>query len=233
MLLAGGTLSSSALPSEIPAPEVVGDASSGLATVAPNHAVQASFTARSYAPGSVATLRLRGSVSGLRIQLYRAGAGPQGPLQGAPVGPAVRLGGSAHNIPVSLGSMGERPLLRAGDDAGPGRLARAVRPAAAASGRASRARRPADEHVAGVQLRDDNQTVGDSWYEGASDDDRSFAPLHGWGRSAAFSAYDLPFQRWMARTCRWTFSLTPKSTRRAVQLASSYDLIVFPAMTSM
>lgn len=104
VLLAGGTLSHQALASEVPAPELVGNASSGLATAPPNHATQAAFTARSYNPGSVATLRLRGSANRLQIRVYHAGAGHDGPLQGAPVTATLTLGGSARSIPLTLGS---------------------------------------------------------------------------------------------------------------------------------
>ena len=104
VLVAGGTLSHQALACEVPAPELVGNASSGLATAPPNQAVQAAFTARSYAPGSVATLRLRGNANRLQIRIYHAGAGHEGPLQGAPGDAALTLGGSARSVPVPLGS---------------------------------------------------------------------------------------------------------------------------------
>src|SRR5579859_4299403 len=68
--------------------ELDGDASSGIATTPPNAAVQAAFAQRSYAPRAHAILRLRGSAPVLRIRLFRAGAGHDGPLQGLPVAAA-------------------------------------------------------------------------------------------------------------------------------------------------
>src|SRR4051794_35496749 len=65
------------------ADEEDGDASSGLITQAPHPGVQAAFTARSYAPGATATLTLRGSAARLSVAFFRAGAGHDGPLQGA------------------------------------------------------------------------------------------------------------------------------------------------------
>ena len=62
-----------------------GNASQFLATTPPNHAVQAAFAKRSYAPGETAVLRLRGDARGLDIRVFRAGFGGDGPLQGAPV----------------------------------------------------------------------------------------------------------------------------------------------------
>jgi hypothetical protein len=60
--------------------------------------VQAAFVQRSYAPGTSAVLALRGGGT-VRIRLYRAGAGRDGALEGAPVstamtaaGPTVRVG---------------------------------------------------------------------------------------------------------------------------------------------
>src|SRR5207302_1589032 len=47
--------------------------------------VQAAFTERSYPPGARAVLQLRGRASLVRIRLYHAGAGDEGPLQGSPV----------------------------------------------------------------------------------------------------------------------------------------------------
>jgi hypothetical protein len=80
-----------------------GDASGGLVTIAPNRAVQASFTARSYAPGQAATLRVRGDADGLRIDVFHAGAGGEGPLQGAPVAPGRALADSHDTVSVRVG----------------------------------------------------------------------------------------------------------------------------------
>lgn len=64
-----------------------GNASAGVATRPPNDAVQAAFAQRSYAPGARATLRLRGTAASVRLQLFHAGAGSDGVLQGAAVSP--------------------------------------------------------------------------------------------------------------------------------------------------
>jgi hypothetical protein len=80
-----------------------GDASSGLVTTQPNDAVQAAFTARSYAPGSTAVLHLRGTAPLLTIQLFHAGAAASGPLQGAPIGLAQTLRRPSDDVKLTLG----------------------------------------------------------------------------------------------------------------------------------
>src|SRR3989442_9064125 len=88
LLLAGGAARVAITPQHRPQPELDGDASSDIATRPPNAGTQAGFTERSYAPGTTAILHLRGSATALRIRLYHAGAGHDGPLDGAPVGPS-------------------------------------------------------------------------------------------------------------------------------------------------
>jgi hypothetical protein len=81
-----------------------GDASSGLVTTTPNDAVQAAFTASSYAPGSTAVLHLRGTAPLLTIRLFHAGAAARGPLQGASVSAAQTLRHPSSDIKLLIGS---------------------------------------------------------------------------------------------------------------------------------
>jgi hypothetical protein len=74
------------------------------ATAPPDRSVQAAFTARSYAPGASAILHLRGSAKLLRIGLYRAAAGHDGPLQGSPVSPMASFEAPAADLVFRLGS---------------------------------------------------------------------------------------------------------------------------------
>jgi hypothetical protein len=92
----------------VPAPhraedEVDGDASTGLVMTAPNDAVEATFRARSYAPGAAATLLLRGHAPVLRVAFFRAGAGTDGQLQGAEVGAETVLSGAQGSATLRLG----------------------------------------------------------------------------------------------------------------------------------
>jgi hypothetical protein len=84
--------------------ELDGDASSGIATKPPNDAVQAAFTKRSYAPGAHAILHLRGTAPILRVRLFHAGAGHDGPLQGSPVGPTLTLQAHSSDVTLTIGS---------------------------------------------------------------------------------------------------------------------------------
>src|SRR4051812_15683428 len=95
MLLLGSLTVLLAGASASPREEIDGDASSGIVTMPPNDAVQAAFAARSYAPGATAILRLRGTAASLRVQVFRAGAGHDGPLQGKPVQAARAVRGTA------------------------------------------------------------------------------------------------------------------------------------------
>jgi hypothetical protein len=83
--------------------EVDGDASSGIALMPPNAGIQAAFSEQSYPPGAIASLHLRGSADGVDVRLYRAGAGHDGPLQGAPVSPSITIGRTTR-LPVKLGA---------------------------------------------------------------------------------------------------------------------------------
>jgi len=80
-----------------------GNASAGLSTRPPNDAVQAAFTDRSYGPGASATLALRGTATTLRVQVFRAGAGGDGPLEGLAVSASRRVVRPTTSIPISVG----------------------------------------------------------------------------------------------------------------------------------
>jgi N,N-dimethylformamidase beta subunit-like, C-terminal len=81
-----------------------GTASSGLATTPPNGAVQVAFARTSYTSGSDATLTVHGTARRLRIRLFHAGWGRDGPLQGAPVSAWSRVARPGANLEVEIGS---------------------------------------------------------------------------------------------------------------------------------
>jgi hypothetical protein len=82
-----------------------GDASAGLrAQQPPNAGVQASFEARSYEPDRQAILLLRGTAPALQLRFFRAGAGHEGPLQGAPVGSPATLRAPGARVALRLGA---------------------------------------------------------------------------------------------------------------------------------
>ena len=81
-----------------------GNASAGVATRAPNDAVQAAFARRSYTSGSHAILELRGSAPRLTVQIFRAGAGSDGPLQGAAQTRPLRMARPASSVAIAIGN---------------------------------------------------------------------------------------------------------------------------------
>ncbi|HKC77719.1 MAG TPA: hypothetical protein VKB70_04955, partial [Gaiellaceae bacterium] len=67
--------------------------------------MQAAFTARSYAPGSLATLELTGrSTSGLTVQFYRAGAGHTGVMEGQAVAAQRTVARPGTSLRLRLGN---------------------------------------------------------------------------------------------------------------------------------
>jgi hypothetical protein len=85
LLLVAGCGSQHTVSTRVDDDDVRGNASSGLASVPPNAGVEASFTARSYAPEALATLRLEEPATSVRIALFRAGSGHDGVMQGLQV----------------------------------------------------------------------------------------------------------------------------------------------------
>lgn len=83
-----------------------GSFAAGRATASAGGAgpVRAAFSARSYAPGSLATLDLTGSGSNLTVQLYRAGAGHTGVLEGEAVAAARTIARPRHSLRLRLGN---------------------------------------------------------------------------------------------------------------------------------
>jgi hypothetical protein len=65
--------------------------------------VQAAFTKRSYAPGARATLTFRGKAERLSVQVFRAGSGGDGPMQGSSVSRSQRVLHPGTSISISIG----------------------------------------------------------------------------------------------------------------------------------
>jgi hypothetical protein len=93
-LLAGCGGAQRAASSRIDDDDAQGNASGGLASVPPNEGVEAAFTARSYAPGATATLRLEGRAASVRIAFFRGGSGHDGVMQGLQVTPERGVAGT-------------------------------------------------------------------------------------------------------------------------------------------
>src|SRR4051812_49287104 len=79
-----------------------GNASRGLVATPPSAAVQAAFGRSSYPPGTHALLRLRGRATAVRVQIFRAGHGTDGPMQGVAVSPARTIVRPGSEVKVRL-----------------------------------------------------------------------------------------------------------------------------------
>jgi hypothetical protein len=206
--------------------ELDGDASSGIALKPPNAGVQAAFAERSYSPGTIATLRFRGSAAGIVIRIYHAGAGHDGPLQGAPVGAATPIGRTSR-FAVKLGAWPSGFYY-----------AQVVTPGRG-TWYAPFVLRP--EHLGAhrtlVVLPTNtwqayNFEDNDSWYEDSSVRTIDLTrPFIDGGVPPHYHGYDRGFLRWLALTHRQVDFLSDDDLDRIPRgddLARAYDLIVFP-----
>ena len=204
--------------------------------------VAVSFGQRSYAPGNSARVQIAADARTLKLQVLGYRKGPQGGLDAAtgasPVGPAASLDWRGHrNAPSSVNVQGAADLptglyfFRA--TAPDGRVGYApfvVRP------------RPADRHRVAVVLATNTWQAynfedangdgwGDSWYVSSAIKSVPVRrPYLGNGVPRRFRELDLPFQQWLARTDRQVDLLAEDDLEQVNgdELASRYDLIVFP-----
>ncbi len=190
-----------------------GDASSGLVVGAPAWPVQAAFARRSYAPGDRATLCIRGRAKA--VQVYRAGAGHHGPLQGALVSPPQ---------PAPVVRIGDWPSGLYYADVDGWYAPFVLRP------------RHLGEHRVLVVLPTNtwqayNFEEGGSWYLNPSVHSIDLTrPYVDRGVPPHYHGYDRGFERWLAlHRVRADFLSDDDLDRISGDaLAHAYDLIVFP-----
>ena len=202
--------------------------------------VEAAFQRESYLPGDTAELVISNKAAGLRLQVVRSGperivTRSSSTMNGVTVTPKVTIGASSGRrvVSVKIGDWSSGlyfARLRAAD----GRVGFApfvVRP-----------RRLGEHRVAVVlptltwqayNLRDeDGDGRGDSWYAyWRHKTARLGRPFLNRGVPYNFRRYDLPFLNWLAWTRREVDMLSQSDLQAAAssrQLASAYDLIVFP-----
>jgi hypothetical protein len=196
-----------------------GNASAGLAVAPPNHAVQAALVARSYAPGSTATVALRGRATGLQIRIFRAGAGHSGPLQGTPVTPLVGRTFTVGRWPSGLYYADVKTPAR-GDWYAPFVV---------------RASRLGVHRVAVVLPTNTWQAYNfegaDSWYADPNVHEIDLSrPYVDGGVPPHYTGYDSGFMRWLVVNHHATDFLTDDDLDRigsGASLARAYDLVVF------
>ena len=204
-----------------------GDASSGLAVVSPNDAVHAAFAARSYAPGSIATLRFgRGAATRVDVRFFHAGFGTQGPLQGAPVSGAVE---TSTTRPARL-AVGAWPS---------GLYYARVRTPGKGDWYAPFVLRPRTLGLARVAVvlptntwQAYNFEGGGSWYENPDVHTIDLTrPFVDGGVPPHYRGYDRGFLRWLALHHEQPDFLSDDDVDAIAagdRLARAYDLVVFP-----
>jgi hypothetical protein len=199
---------------------------SGVAGGARTAVLEASFAERSYAPGSLAVLQLRGASASVRIGVYRAGAGHRdGPMQGSSVGAT-----STHRPAASLGvPIGDWPsgfyYARVSSGKNTWIAPFVVRP------------KRMGEHRVLVVLPTNtwqayNYEDGDSWYANAEVHTVDLSrPFIDGGVPPHYHGYDRGFLRWLVLHDHATDFYADDDLERvahAEDLARAYDLIVFP-----
>jgi hypothetical protein len=204
-----------------------GDASSGLLNSPPNSAIQASFSERSYAPGSTAMLRLRGKSGSVAIRFYHAGGGHTGPLQGAPVTASQTIDANAGEIDLRLGDWPSGMYYAQVTTPGRGQWYApfVVRP-----------RRLGEQRVLVVLPTNTWQAYnfedGGSWYENpAVHTIDLIRPFIDGGVPPHYHGYDRGFIRWLALHHEHPDFVSDDDLDRIASgdvLAHAYDLIIFP-----
>jgi hypothetical protein len=202
--------------------------------------VEAAFPHESYAPGTTASLVFFNSARGVSLRIFHTGPEQtttvgNDELQGVPVTGRERVGTVRNALAIRV-PVGNWPtgLYFARLTAADGRVGFApfvVRP-----------RRLGEHRVAVVlptmtwqayNLRDDDgDGKGDTWYADWNvHTARLGRPFLNRGVPYNFRRYDLPFLHWLASTGRRVDVLSDAdldSVGAAADLASAYDLIVFP-----
>jgi hypothetical protein len=202
-----------------------GNASGGLPTAPPNDAVQAAFTATSYTPSALATLRLRGTAAHVRVQLFHAGYGADEPLQGRAVGRAFVVARPHGEVTIPLGDWVSGLYYARVDTPGRG------------TWDAPFVLRPArlGEHRVAVVLPTNtwqayNDEDGGSWYFDASVHTIDLRrPYLDAGVPPHYHGYDRGFIRWLALNGKSPDFLSDDDLDRLSgdALAHAYDLVVF------
>ena len=183
--------------------------------------VEAAFLRRSFVPGEPMELRILADAPALTLQFLRCGAEAEGTvrtdeLKGAPMGEPVGLDWSGKRSgPVTITvQTGDWPtgLYAARLTTDDGRIGFApfvIRPKVLARTRA--ARRPPDEHLAGVQLlRRRRRRLGRHVVRRRQPGRRSDAAVRDRGVPPRFRSYDLGYLKWL----HWTGNARDAGRRR-------------------
>jgi hypothetical protein len=196
----------------------------------------AAFSARSYAPGTVASLALWARAPSVTIRFYRAGPEQRRALRddvllGVPAGPAITIP-SRRLLTIRVPG-GPSGLYFARLSTADGRLGYApfvLRPRRLGSARVLVVE-PTNTWQA-YNFRDVNgDAVGDTWYADPHYNGVDLTrPFLRHGVPPHFRHYDLGFLRWFARSGHTADFVADDDLRKLTgrELARRYDLVVFP-----
>jgi len=201
--------------------------------------IAAAFRRESYAPDTVASLKLFGGGRALSIQVFHAGpergrTWRRDVMKGFPVSPRAGLGNRRPGARVGV-RIGSWPsgLYFAKLTAPSGRVGYApfvVRPAKLGEHRIAVVL-PTQTWQAYNFRDDDRDGRADTWYaDRRRPHARMARPFLDRGVPPRFRHYDLPFLHWLARTRKEADFLTDADldAANAAELTAAYDLIVFP-----
>jgi hypothetical protein len=208
--------------------------------------VDASFAKQSYAPGDAALLRVATDAPSFTLRIFRAPGGRPSPtpnaLAGTPLTDPQQIEWSSHeDAPASIRlPVGDWPsgLYYAELDASDGRIGYApfiVRPATLGAQSRVAVVLPTNTWQAYNFYDENGDGWGDTWYAGRSDLTVELdRPYPDRGVPPKINAFELPFLIWMARSNLTADVLAEPDLERVpsgADLASLYDLIVFPGHT--
>jgi hypothetical protein len=211
--------------------------------IRPSHrpAIEAAFTAESYRPGSIASLRIWSRGDDVTLQLFRAGTEPKGlirrdVMEGTEISDEWWIGnvrrGRVIRVAVGDWPSGLYYAMLAGSDDKVGYAPFVLRP------------RHLGENPVAVVLPtmtwqaynfhdDDGDGTPDTWYyPHHAPTARLGRPFENRGVPPHYKFYDRPFLRWLIRTNRsvdyFADGDLADTSLTGRQLAAAYELIVFP-----
>jgi hypothetical protein len=195
--------------------------------------IQAAFAARSYAPGARAVIRLRGGAPLLRVRLFRAGAGLDGPLQGVAVDATRTVRSPGDQIAVTIGNWPSGLYYASVTTPGGGTWYApfVLRPSRLGEHRVLVVLPTNTWQAYNFEDANGDGVNRDSWYADPSvrSVDLTRPYLDG-GVPPHYHGYDRGFQRWLALHHKEADFLSDDDLERTSgdELARHYDLIVFP-----
>ena len=195
------------------------------------NSIPATFLARSYVAGDLATLALARHVGRARVQVFHAGFGSEGPMHGAPMGTPARVSIDAGRVELRLGSWPSGLYYARVTSRGrTGYAPFVLRPSRLGAQRVAVVL-PTNTWQAYNFRDDDGNGVPNTWYADPRVKCIGLArPFLGNGVPPHYNE-DRGFHRWLAVTDKHVDVLSDDDLDRigsGDRLAQLYDLVIFP-----